>query len=639
MLETFSVRAVELIDNAKNICKAENETKTNQTVTTFYLLISMFTANDTICHFLLNEQKITIDDLYNALNNVLDQELPAKTFSKQFEELVINAAVLAATVKSEYVYDEHLFYEILNNKELTATKVLIHLGMDIEQFKLDIKDIFNFYEEDIKYIEKKESKNLKHLINLSKTLPPHTYIETDNYIEQIIYILNKKQKNNPLLIGQAGVGKTALVTALSRKINQDIYELDLGELISGTKYRGEMEEKLTSAIEYVAEQNAILFIDEVHNIVGAGSNDGSLDAANILKPYLSKGKIKVIAATTLEEYYKHIEKDKALSRRFRTIFIKEPTKNETLNILKGIKKDYIDYYNFSIEDDLLEYIVEITNNYVLNKTFPDKAIDVLDEALSKSITTKNDIKANVKEVIYSYTGIKIPTIEQLQQLNLNYNELKNLYLRKIYPISQLKNLGIVGVNKTFNINLLLNDLNKVFNITNEHLLEIDLADYTTSESITNLIGSAKGYVGYEEGGLIYNHLLKYPFAVIYIRNYDNSLNFIKQFFKNLFKKAKVIDSHSRTIYFTNTIFIIETTESKNVIGFIDNQNNNVVEYDIVISSKVEETNDLLSSLLKKGIIVEGFKSLSLRDQIKIYYQAITKPIGKYKVNKEKELTT
>ena len=229
----------------------------------------------------------------------------------------------------------------------------------------DIKDIFNFNAEPIYLIEKKDAKPLNYLINLS-TLPDiHSYVLREDYLDQLIYILNKKQKNNPLLIGQAGVGKTALVTALAKMIDQDIYELDLGELIAGTKYRGEMEEKLTQAIDYIYEHNAILFIDEVHNIVGAGSNDGSLDAANILKPYLSRGKVKVIAATTLDEYYKYIEKDKALVRRFRTVFINEPTKEETLTILKGIKQDYIKYYNYNIQDDLLEYIVNLTDNRIL----------------------------------------------------------------------------------------------------------------------------------------------------------------------------------------------------------------------------------------------------------------------------------
>lgn len=637
MLETFSIRAVELIEAAKNLVKINNQTNEEQTVSTFYLLLSMFNANDTICHFLLNELDITQEELYNAYNELTINESPQKVFSKEFENLVINAATLAKEVKSEYVYDEHLFYVMLEDKESSATKTLLNLNINIDQLKQDISDIFNFYEEQILIIDKIEKKELPYLINLSKQVHLHSYIPRKDYINQVIYILSKRQKNNPLLIGQAGVGKTALITALTKIINEDIYELDMGCLISGTKYRGEMEEKLTDAIKYVISNNAILFIDEVHNIVGAGSNDGSLDAANIIKPYLSKGKLKLIAATTLDEYYKYIEKDKALTRRFQTIFIDEPSKEETLNILKGIKQNYIDFYHVDISDDLLEYIVNLCDNYVLNKTFPDKAIDVLDESLSRYTHAEKDFKLIVKDVINSHQGITIPTIDELLNCELYYNEFKTLYLRKLKPVSILKNLGIVYVDKSFNKKLFQKDLYKVFGIKKENFLELDLNDYTTSESITNLIGSSKGYVGYSEGGLLYNHLLKYPFSIIYLKNFDNTSTYLKTFFSNLFKKDYVIDSHSRYVYLKNTLFLIEKIEFNHKVGFITNNENNTLNCDLIINTKIEESNDLFNNLLKKGIIVEGFKNLSITDQINIYYQALLKPIGKYQVTNNKTI--
>ena len=636
MLETFSIRAVELIETAKNLVKINNQTNEDQTVSTFYLLLSMFNANDTICHFLLNELDITQEELYNAYNELTTKESPQKVFSKEFENLVINAANLAKDVNSEYVYDEHLFYVMLEDKESSATRTLLNLNINIEQLKQDIIDIFNFYEEQIIIVDKVEKKEPNHLINLSKEEPIHYYIPRKDYINQVIYILSKRQKNNPLLIGQAGVGKTALVIALTKIIDKDIYELDLGSLIAGTKYRGEMEEKLNDAIKYVINKDAILFIDEVHNIVGAGSNDGSLDVANIIKPYLSKGKLKLIAATTLDEYYKYIEKDKALTRRFQTIFIDEPSKEETLNILKGIKQNYIDFYHVDISDDLLEYIVNICDNYILNKTFPDKAIDILDESLSRYVHNMKDLKQIVKDVLNSHQGITIPTIDELINHNLYYNEFKVLYLRKLKPVSILKNLGIVYVDKSFSINLFLKDLYKVFGLKKENFLELDLNDYSQTESITNLIGSSKGYVGYSEGGILYNHLLKYPFSVIYIKNYDLSNNYLKIFFNSLFKKDYIIDPHSRYIYLKNTLFLIETTEQLNTIGFLKT-NKQTINCDLVVNTKVEESNELFNNLLKKGIIIEGFKSLSITDQINIYYQALLKPIGKYQITSTKTL--
>lgn len=636
MLETFSIRAVELIETAKNLVKINNQTNEDQTVSTFYLLLSMFNANDTICHFLLNELDITQEELYNAYNELTTKESPQKVFSKEFENLVINAANLAKDVNSEYVYDEHLFYVMLEDKDSSATKTLLNLNINIEQLKQDIIDIFNFYEEQIIIVDKVEKKEPNHLINLSKEEPIHYYIPRKDYINQVIYILSKRQKNNPLLIGQAGVGKTALVIALTKIIDKDIYELDLGSLIAGTKYRGEMEEKLNDAIKYVINKDAILFIDEVHNIVGAGSNDGSLDVANIIKPYLSKGKLKLIAATTLDEYYKYIEKDKALTRRFQTIFIDEPSKEETLNILKGIKQNYIDFYHVDISDDLLEYIVNICDNYILNKTFPDKAIDILDESLSRYVHNMKDLKQIVKDVLNSHQGITIPTIDELINHNLYYNEFKVLYLRKLKPVSILKNLGIVYVDKSFSINLFLKDLYKVFGLKKENFLELDLNDYSQTESITNLIGSSKGYVGYSEGGILYNHLLKYPFSVIYIKNYDLSNNYLKIFFNSLFKKDYIIDPHSRYIYLKNTLFLIETTEQLNTIGFLKT-NKQTINCDLVVNTKAEESNELFNNLLKKGIIIEGFKNLSITDQINIYYQALLKPIGKYQITSTKTL--
>ena len=636
MLETFSIRAVELIETAKNLVKINSQTSDVETVSTFYLLLSMFNANDTICHFLLNELDITQDDLYKSYNELTIKESPQKVFSKEFETLVLNATNLAKEVKSEYVYDEHLFYVMLEDKNFLGTQTLINLNINIEQLKQDISDIFNFYEEQIFIVDKVEKKEPNHLINLSKEESIHYYIPRKDYINQVIYILSKRQKNNPLLIGQAGVGKTALVIALTKIIDKDIYELDLGSLIAGTKYRGEMEEKLNDAIKYVINKDAILFIDEVHNIVGAGSNDGSLDVANIIKPYLSKGKLKLIAATTLDEYYKYIEKDKALTRRFQTIFIDEPSKDETLNILKGIKQNYIDFYHVDISDDLLEYIVNICDNYILNKTFPDKAIDILDESLSRYVHNMKDLKQIVKDVLNSHQGITIPTIDELINHNLYYNEFKTLYLRKIKPVSILKNLGIVYVDKSFNKGLFQKDLNKVFGLKKENFLELDLNDYSQTESITNLIGSSKGYVGYSEGGILYNHLLKYPFSVIYIKNYDLSNNYLKIFFNSLFKKDYIIDPHSRYIYLKNTLFLIETTEQRNTIGFLKT-NKQTINCDLVVNTKVEESNELFNNLLKKGIIIEGFKNLSITDQINIYYQALLKPIGKYQITSTKTL--
>ncbi len=637
MLETFSTKAVQLIDEAKGIAKEMSEVSGEKIiVTTYHLLISMFLANDTICHFLLTEEEITFDEIIAAKEQITFLEEEGNTFTKEFEEIVILSSNIALKVGSEYVYDEHLFYAILEHKKNIAVKIINELNLNLDSLKQDVEDIFNFYQTEIIYQPQKEEQ-IKYLICLNDIEHVHPYITRNTYIDQMIYILSKRQKNNPLLIGSAGVGKTALVEGLTKYVSKKIYELDLGGMIAGTKYRGEMEEKIINAIEYVSKNNGILFIDEIHNIVGAGSNDGSLDLANLLKPYLSKNIINVIAATTLDEYYKYMDKDKALTRRFQNIFIDEPSVEETINILKGIKTNYEEYYHTKISDELIEYIVRKSDSHLLNKKFPDKAIDVLDETYSRFKFKQTDLKKLVLEVIENINGIKVPTKEELLNLKLNYEDLIPFYLRKIYPLEINKNLGVIKVNNNFKIDLLLNDLNKVFNLKKEMQLSIDANDYQTIESINNLTGSSKGYVGYEQGGLLYNHILKYPISLIYIKNFKEASMILKNFFKDLFKKAYIIDSHMRTIYLKNTLFIVNDEQITTTVGFVKQKLKQEQYYDYYLTKQlINENNEIINYLLKKGIIIEGVKNLTEKDQVNLFYYAITKPMGKYRIKHECE---
>lgn len=632
MLETFSTKAVQLIDEAKEIAKEMSEVSGNVLeVTTYHLLMSMFLANDTICHFLLNEENKKIDDLVNAAKQISFKEETGLVFTKEFETIVELASQIALKVDSEYVYDEHLFYALLEHQNNLAVKVILALNFNIEQLKQDIEDIFNFYQTEIIYQPKKDEQ-LKYLICLNDIVHIHPYVKRNDYIEQMIYILNKRQKNNPLLIGSAGVGKTALVEGLTKYLSKKIYELDLGKMIAGTKYRGEMEEKIINAVEYVSKNNGILFIDEIHNIVGAGSNDGSLDLANLLKPYLSKGTINIIAATTLDEYYKYMDKDKALTRRFQNIFIDEPTAEETITILKGIKTNYEEYYHTTISDELIEYIVLQSEQKLLNKKFPDKAIDVLDETYSRYHINPHELKKIVDNVIENINGIKVPTKEEIKALKLNYEELIPFYLRVLYPLTICKNLGIIKVNQHFKIKLLIQDLYQIFNLKKEMVLILDGDDYQSIESINNLTGSSKGYVGYEQGGLLYNHLLKYPMSLIYLKNFYRSSSYFKTFFKDLFKKDYLIDAHMRKIYLKNTLFIVNDEQINHSVGFINQSPMENKYYDYYLKKQLTTDDVEMSAyLLKKGIIIEGFRNLKEQEQLNLFYQAITKPMGKYKI--------
>ena len=572
MFETFSTNALEIIDDALKIARSLNK----KLVGSEHLLLSMYQKKDTICHFLLLEKNITYDDLLGIINNLVifrKNDNQSLTYSKKFQEIILYAKALAEDLGSKYVYDEHIFYVMLKEEDSIATIVLEKLGIDIEECIIDIEEIFNFFEP-----QKKEEKATPYpfLINLSNAPKVHPFIKRSNYIEKIIYILSKKQKNNPLLIGNAGVGKTAIVEGLSEILkNETIYQLDLGGIVSGTKYRGELEEKITKAMEYIKNHHAIVFIDEIHNIVGAGSNDGSLDIANILKPYLSRSDFKLIGSTTLDEYYRFIEKDKALSRRFQNVYIDEPTEKETYQILEGIKKSYEDYHHVTYSKHALEKIITCSKLFLINKNFPDKAIDIMDEVGARKKTSPKSVDQLIDEVLVDTTGVKKISLKKLRKLSLNYNQLKINYLKFIkryefnYP---LNNIGTIYVEDDFHPQDLIDDLSKVFGFKKEMYLEIDLENFYDITMLNNLIGSSKGYVGFEQGGVLSEHLIKYPMSLVFLKNFSSAHQSIQNFLKTLFHKSFFLDNKGRKIYLINTLFIIsKPTTASHLTGFIHHE--------------------------------------------------------------------
>ena len=636
MFETFSTSALEMIDKALRIAKSLGK----KLVGTEHLLLAMYQVEESICHFLLEEKNITYEKLLEVVNGLVilrKNESKEDTYSKKFQEVILYAQRLSEDLESEYVYDEHIFYVMLKEYDTVAYVVLEKLGLDIEELKRDIEEIFSFD-------EAKEKENIPYpfLINLSTSQKIHPFVLRNNYIEKIKYILSKKQKNNPLLIGNAGVGKTAIVEGLSEILKDvSIYQLDLGSIVAGTKYRGELEEKLTKAMEYIKRKKAILFIDEIHNIVGAGSNDGSLDIANILKPYLSRSDIKLIGATTLDEYYRHIDKDKALSRRFQNVFIDEPTEKETYVILKEIKASYEEYHNVKYSDQILQEIIEKSKLYLVRRSFPDKAIDVMDEIGTRKKSSNKSFSKLIDETIEDLTGIKNLTLERLKKVELNYPSLKPKYLQFIKKkefVVNTNNLAFAMVNSDFNVEYLIEDLYKLFAFKKEMYLEIDLENYIDYASINNLIGSTKGYVGYEQGGILSEHILKYPLSLVYFKNIKSAHPSINQFIKSLLKKNHFLDNKGRTIYLTNTIFLLDTDKIKNKeIGFI-NENKKSSKNIITLKTieRKQDINQLKDILAKNKINILNFEqlldSLSKTQLYDFLALAILKESGNYWYN-------
>ena len=561
MLENFSHQAIKVIDQAKLIADEMNDS----IVGSEHLLLALFDMQDSICHFLLSERLITKEDILREINSViiLRNKRKDSIYTIELTEIVKMSSKLVEKKGNKEVFDEHLFYAMLISENNIGKDILVKLGVDIDELLEDLEDIFEFNQE--------EEHPYPFLTNLTKIDSPHPYISLGNYLDRIKIIMKKKQKNNPMLIGSAGVGKTAIIEELSREMPKDIiYRLDLGSMISGTKYRGELEEKIIQAMEYIKEHKAILFIDEIHNIVGAGSNEGSLDAANILKPYLARNDIRCIGATTLDEYYQFIEKDKALLRRFQNIFVEEPSLEETIYILERIKSTYEEYHNIKFTPKHIKDIVEKAYRYIPTRTFPDKAIDILDEVGARYSLKNKDIDQLINDVIFDMSGLKVISLEELDKLELNNKVLKNAYKEFLNNNHLEKNILSLKVEQDYNVNSLKEDLEKVFGFNQEEYLEIDLDSYFEASSLSNLIGASKGYVGYETGGILSEHIIKYPFSLIYFKNLNSAHFIIQSFIKKLFDKPYFNDSKGRKVYLTNTIIVYnEGKVNGNQLGIID----------------------------------------------------------------------
>ena len=630
MLESFSTQAIKIIEDAKAIASNLN----SKVVGSEHLLLALYQTKDSICRFLLQEKNINYENLLDTLSNItvihkcIDKEIK---FTDKFQEIILKSEDLIKEVDSKYVFDEHLFYSMLDDGSNIGVEIINLLGINIHELKEDIEDIYSFYEED-------EEIPYPYLINLTKKELVHPYILRENYIERINYILDKKQKNNPLLIGSAGVGKTAIVEGLAKnRTNDVIYQLDLGATISGTKYRGELEEKILKGVEYVKDQNAILFIDEIHNVVGAGSNDGSLDIANILKPYLSRNDISIIGATTLEEYNRFIDKDKALMRRFQPIFISEPSLSETKTIIKGIKESYETHHNFEISDESIDLLINKANIYIPHRPFPDKAIDLLDEIGSrkKHAKYKNYSISNlIDEIINDITNIKITKKEQIKNYNLNYNVLKPYYIRFINRVKVYPNIFAYLVEENFDPKYLLDDLLRIFNFKEEMYLEIDLSNYSDPTMINNLLGSSRGYVGYEQGGILSEHIFKYPISLIYFKNYSKAHNQIISKLDKIMKSSFLIDSKGRKINLQNTMFIYDNIIMHNNLGFIENYKN--ISNNCLKNIYIDENKEMYVKLLStNNIKISNIDNISINTLDQIIYNILLEGEGVYYIVDDK----
>ena len=675
----FTQRAKTAIDLGVESAKSFG----HKIVGTEHLLLGLLKEKDGIAAKVLNKLGVTEDILESKIveiegkNDIGTSDVTLSPRSKQILEL---SGAFANKLKTNYIGTEHILLALAQEGEGLGMRILASLNIDsrdIAESIIEMMGIDNYSIEpqksnkSVATSENSTSSKLldkygRNLTECAKQDKIDPVIGRKKEIERIIQILSRRTKNNPVLIGDPGVGKTAIAEGLAIDIAEGrvpdtlkdkiLYTLDMGSLLAGAKYRGEFEERIKQVIDEVIKKgNIILFIDEMHTIIGAGATgEGSIDASNILKPCLARGEIQVIGATTIDEYRKHVEKDSGLERRFQSVLIEEPTKEDTIEILKGLRDKYEAHHKVKITDESIKAAVDLSVRYITDRFLPDKAIDLIDEAASKvrlkentppkeiqdledeincikkekeeSVRGQNFEKAaklrdeqrkaqeeldsvrnswnksykhanvvdeeTIAEVVGSWTGI--PVSRMMEEETERLLKLEDILHERVIgqdqaiksictairraraglkdpnrPIGSFLFLGPTGVGKT--------ELSKAlaeaeFGDENQ-IVRIDMSEYMEKHSVSRLIGSPPGYVGYDEGGQLTEKVRRHPYSVVLFDEIEKAHPDVFNILLQILDDGRLTDSKGRTVDFKNTILIMtsnvgaKTIKKQKTLGF------------------------------------------------------------------------
>ena len=647
-------------------------------VGTEHLLFGLIDEKNGVAGKVLENQNLTSEKLLEKIKDMIGVNVSQDAvlgFTPKLKKILENSYIEAKKLDSNYISTEHMLVGMLEETDSIAKRLLIELNVNLDKIYEDIAKILNEFENDFaqnssynknssndeKDIEKGFLKNYS--INLNKKVLEgkiDPVIGREEETNRVIEVLLRRTKNNPCLIGEPGVGKTAIVEGLAQRIvsgnvpsilkDKVICVLDIASILAGAKYRGDFEERIKKCIKEAKDnKNIILFIDEIHTIVGAGSADGAIDAANILKPVLARGEVQLVGATTIKEYRRFIEKDKALERRFEEIVVDEPSEEETLSILKGIRDKYEAHHYLKISDEALIASISLSERYIQDRFLPDKAIDLIDEACSKinlenlnkpeflreiesdlekvklekkeAINIEEYIKAakikegenkllevldeeenkwndkKIKEVVVVKKEdieniiarkLKIPVYKLNQnekkkviELEENLNKeiigqeeaikvistsIKRNWIRvedKVRPIGSFLFLGKTGVGKTE----LAKTLNNNLFDSKDSLIRLDMSEYMEKNDVSKLIGSAPGYVGYEEGGLLVEKVRKRPYSIILFDEIEKAHPDIMNILLQILEEGELTDNQGKKAYFKNTIIILTSNIGADKLTF------------------------------------------------------------------------
>lgn len=639
-----------------------------------HLLIGLIQTEGCLASSILINNGVTEDKVINMVYELIapDSSLCLKDkldYTPRLSHILEVSSVEAARFNEKRVGTEHLLIALMKETEGVAARLLNTMGVNVKKLFKDIivamgRDIADFKDE-FKTGQPKSKKPQmlaqysRDLTEMAKNGKLDAVIGRQNEINRVIQILSRRTKNNPCLIGEPGVGKTAIVEGLASRIvegdvpdtiiNKRVLTLDLSGMVAGSKYRGEFEERIKKVIDEVkTDGNILLFLDELHTVIGAGGAEGAIDASNILKPSLARGEIQLIGATTLEEYRKHIEKDAALERRFQPVKVEEPTEAETVEILNGLKERYEEFHNVVILPEAIQAAAKMSKRYINDRFLPDKAIDLIDEAASKKklsshvkpdnikktekeikalegekidsieagdFDTTRDIKVklekkkekldrlnrawekgnvennltigenDIAEVVSMWTKIPVSKIQEeeterllklentLHDRVIGQSEAVSAVAKAIRrgrvglndpnrPIGSFLFLGPTGVGKT--------ELSKALAYamfgSESSLIRVDMSEFMEKHTVSKLIGSPPGYVGYDEGGQMSEKVRRNPYSVVLFDEIEKAHPDIFNVLLQVLDDGRITDSTGRVVDFKNTVIIMTSNAgAQNII--------------------------------------------------------------------------
>lgn len=640
-------------------------------VGTEHILLGLVKEGSGIAARVLQSQDVTEDKVLREIEALIGhgdnndgQPLGFTPRTKRVLELSFKEA---RRLGQNYIGTEHLILGILREGESVAVRILMNLGVEPQKLGNEIIRMLNEEAPGASGVPKASSGNAatptlnqfgRDLTEMAREGKFDPVVGRETEIERVIQILSRRTKNNPCLIGEPGVGKTAIAEGLAQKImegnipeilkDKRVVTLDLSSMVAGAKYRGEFEERLKKAMDEIRKAgNIILFIDEMHTIIGAGAAEGAIDASNILKPSLARGEIQVIGATTREEYRKHVEKDAALERRFQPITVGEPTKEEAVQILKGVRDKYEAHHRVKITNGAIEAAVRLSDRYITDRFLPDKAIDLIDEAASrvrlKTFTEPPDLKElegqveklkkekeeavvsqdyekaakirddeqklkaevqtmrnlwkqnnqtktdtvteeEIGEIVASWTGIPVKKLaeEESQRLMNMEGELHKRVIGQEEavkaiskairrgrvglkdpkrPVGSFIFLGPTGVGKTE----LTKALAEAMFGDENAMIRIDMSEYMEKHSVSRLVGSPPGYVGYEEGGQLTEKVRRKPYSVVLFDEIEKAHPDVFNILLQILEDGRLTDSQGRTVDFRNTVLIMTSNVGARMI--------------------------------------------------------------------------